>query len=121
MSCYFQVNEEDLWNPSNSVARLFLEQADTLSRLVGKDSGLSPIIEDECEINLSEFINFTDSLVKAYQDSNNKAFRSLLCGFISVALVLVERGGGSLESVSPEHSEMWERLRASNSMGMPRG
>ncbi|MBO0652504.1 hypothetical protein J1792_06800 [Streptomyces triculaminicus] len=121
MSCYFQTADEDLWNPSNSVARLFLDQANTLARLIDRKSGLGPIIEDECEINFPEFLKFVDSLVEAYQNSNNRPFRALLRGFISVALVLVERGGGVLESVSPEDSEMWENLRSSNALGMPKG
>ncbi|QLE72837.1 hypothetical protein FGW37_15695 [Streptomyces rectiverticillatus] len=121
MSCYFQANDTDIWNPSNSVARLFLEQAGNLSNLMGVESGLGPVIEDECEIDFTAFTKFVDSLVKSYQQSNNSAFRSLIGGFVSVALVLVERGGGVLESITPEHAEMWESVRAANAMGMPTG
>ncbi|MEU1818005.1 DUF6086 family protein [Streptomyces roseifaciens] len=115
------MGDEDIWNPSNSVARVFLEQAEALSRLTGEETGLGPVIEDECEISIHEFSKFTDNLVTTYQNSNNRAFRSLLEGFISVALVLVERGGGTLESITPEYSEIWESLRESNAKGMPTG
>lgn len=121
MSCYFQVGEEDLWNPSNSVARVFLGQADVLSRLVGQDSGLGPIVEDECELEFSTFVNFVDSLVKTYQDSNNRALRSLIGGFISVAMVLVERGGGELQSISSEYADMWAEVRETHARSMPTG
>ncbi|WP_144440923.1 DUF6086 family protein [Streptomyces roseifaciens] len=115
------MGDEDIWNPSNSVARVFLGQAEILSHLTGEETGLGPVIEDECEISIREFSKFIDSLLATYQNSNNKAFRSLLSGFISVALVLVERGGGTLESITPEYSEMWESLREANAKGMPTG
>ncbi|MFF4156002.1 DUF6086 family protein [Streptomyces sp. NPDC001678] len=121
MSCYFQVNDEDVWNPSNSVAQIFLGQADTLSRSVGEQSGLGPVIEDECEINLPQFVKFTNILVKAYQDSNNRPFRSLLDGVIAISLVLIERGGGAVDSITPEYADMWAELRANHARSMPTG
>ncbi|MEU1827136.1 MULTISPECIES: DUF6086 family protein [Streptomyces] len=121
MSCYFQLAEEDVWNPSNSVAQIFLGQADVLSRSLGEQTGLGPIIEDECEIDFSQFVRFTNSLVKSYQDSNNRSFRSLLSGVIAVSLVLIERGGGAVESITPEYAEMWAELRANHAKSMPTG
>ncbi|MEU2564294.1 DUF6086 family protein [Streptomyces longispororuber] len=121
MSCYFQVGEEEIWNPSNSLARLFLSQAEVLSNFVGRESGLGEIIEDECEVDPQIFTGFVDSLVNEYQDSNNQALRSLIHGFTTVALVLVERMGGSVQSLKPEYSNMWSVAKSAQERSMPRG
>lgn len=121
MSCYFQVGDEDLWNPSNSVAKVFLGQAAVLSGLVGADSGLGDIIEDECQVDPRAFVPFTDKLVKVYQETNNTALRALLKGFTSVALVLVDRIGAEVVSVKPEYADMWATERELQAKSMPRG
>lgn len=121
MSCYFQVGDDDVWNPSNSLARAFLGQADVLARLVGKDTGLGEVIEDECEIDPAVFPAFVDTLVKAYQDSNNEALRALLKGFVSVALVLVDRMGAEALSIRPEYADMWATESETQARSMPRG
>lgn len=121
MSCYFQVGDDDVWNASNSLARAFLGQADVLSRLIGKDTGLGDIIEDECEIDPAVFPTFVDALVKAYQESNNDALRALLKGFVSVALVLVDRMGAEAASIRPEYANMWATESLTQAKSMPRG
>lgn len=121
LSCYFQVGDDDVWNPSNSLARVFLGQADVLSRLIGKDTGLGDIVEDECEIDPQVFLAFVDALVKRYQESNNETLRALLKGFVSVALVLVDRMGARVMSISPEYAEMWATESETQASSMPRG
>lgn len=121
MSCYFQVGDHEVWNPSNSLARAFLGQADALSRLVREDTGLGEIVEDECEIDPVAFPAFVDALVKAYQDSNNEALRALLKGFVSVALVLVDRMEVEVVSIRPEYADMWAAEREAQATSMPRG
>ncbi|GAA1108456.1 MULTISPECIES: DUF6086 family protein [Streptomyces violaceusniger group] len=119
MSCYFQVGDRDLWNPSNSVATLFLDQAEAFSRLVGHSSGLGPIVEDECQVDVARFQKFTGLLVKRYQDSNNRTLRSLTEGFIVVSLVLVQRAGGEVEEIEQGYAEMWTALREAQDRAMP--
>ncbi|MFJ7902307.1 DUF6086 family protein [Streptomyces sp. NPDC096198] len=114
------MGDEDVWNPSNSLARTFLGQADVLSQLAGKETGLGEIIEDECQIDPAVFTDFVDTLVKTYQESNNEALRALLKGFTSVALVLVERIGCDAPSVMSEYSEMWTTERDAYARSMPR-
>lgn len=92
-----------------------------LSSLVEQGSGLGPIVEDECEIEFSKFVDFVDGLVKTYQDSNNRALRSLIGGFIPVAMVLVERGGGVLQSIASEYADMWAEVREAHARSMPTG
>ncbi|WP_018565598.1 DUF6086 family protein [Streptomyces sp. PsTaAH-124] len=121
MSCYFQMGDQELWNPSNSLAKVFLGQAEVLSGLVRKDSGLAGVIEDECQVDPSLFVPFVDEVVKVYQDSNNEALRALLKGFASVALVLVDRMGMEVVEIAPEFSEMWATEQEFRARYMPTG
>jgi hypothetical protein len=100
---------------------MFLGQADVLSQLVGKDTGLGEIIEGESEIDPAAFPAFVDALVKTYQDANNEALKALLKGFVSVALVLVDRMGTEVVSIRPEYSDMWAAEREAQANSMPRG
>ncbi|WP_159047630.1 DUF6086 family protein [Streptomyces sp. WM6378] len=121
MSCYFQVEDNEVWNPSNSVARLFLRQAVGISELVDHPSGLGEIIEDECEIDPRTFSGFVDAIVSTYQSTNNEVIKSLIEGFTSVASVLVERINGTAPSLQPELSEMWSHKQATLARSMPKG
>ncbi|MFE9571052.1 DUF6086 family protein [Streptomyces sp. NPDC006692] len=120
MSCYFQVEEYEVWNPSNSVARLFLQQATSISELVDHPSGLCEIIEDECEIDPRTFSSFVDAIASTYQATNNEVLKSLIEGFASVASVLVERINGAAPSRRPELSEVWACRQAALSRSMPK-
>ncbi|ORT57949.1 DUF6086 family protein [Streptomyces sp. CB03238] len=121
MSCYFQVADDDVWNPSNSLARAFLGQATVLSQLVGVETGLGEIIEDECQIDTETFTAFVNALVSAYQESNNDALRSLLKGFTSVSLVLTDRIGAEVPSLKSPYVDMWTAEREALAKSMPLG
>ncbi|MFE3182747.1 DUF6086 family protein [Streptomyces violascens] len=121
MSCYFQVADDEVWNPSNAVAQLFLSEAVSLARLIGTASGLGEITEDECEIDPDQFAAFVDALISTYQSTNNTVLRSLLRGFIPVALALVERTGKKTPSMQPEYADAWAREAEVLSHSMPRG
>lgn len=53
------------------------------------------------------FEAFVDALVDRYQWSTHLILRSLMEGFIATALVLVERGGGSVSSLDAESGPDW--------------
>ncbi|NDU77849.1 hypothetical protein GWI34_35350 [Actinomadura sp. DSM 109109] len=96
MSQYFQIGERVLWNPATGVAQVFLRAAESFAALTGLPSGLGPMEEDECEIDIEVFSAFVDALVRRYARSNHVILRSLMEGFTATAIVLVERGGGRL-------------------------
>jgi hypothetical protein len=121
MSCYFQAGELDLWNPSNSVARLFIEQSKTLARIVGTEPGLGPIIEDECEIDPEGFSDFVSALLAAYQRSNNGALKSMMAGVLGISLVLLERGDWQVSNSVEDVTAAWEDRMKTLSRSMPRG
>jgi hypothetical protein len=78
---------------------------------VKADSGLGDIVEDECQVDPRTFAAFTDRLVDWYQRTNNEALRSLIEGFTSIALVLLDRMGVEAASIKPEYADMWATER----------
>ncbi|WP_043635494.1 DUF6086 family protein [Nonomuraea candida] len=94
MSQYYQVGDHVLWNPSNGVSALFLRSAQALAPEAGLPTGLGPMRDDECQIDLKVFTAFVSALVDRYERSNHPVLHALMEGFIATALVLVERGGG---------------------------
>jgi hypothetical protein len=92
-----------VWNPSNGVGLLFLRSAEALAPIAGLPTGISPAGHianaDEWAIDMPVFAEFVDALVDRYQRSTHLIFRSLMEGFIATALVLVQRGAGSIPSL----------------------
>ncbi|MFB7761752.1 DUF6086 family protein [Streptomyces xiamenensis] len=121
MSCYFQTQDTDLWNPSNSVARIFVGQVLTLSDEMAIESGVGEIIEDECEIDGDAFPAFLHALLLRHGNSNNQALRSLLEGVLAVGLVIAERAGWDMPSASTVDNSFWEEKRVQLARSMPTG
>ncbi|MEV3921449.1 DUF6086 family protein [Actinomadura coerulea] len=88
MSQYFQNGGEVLWNPATRVAGLFLDMAQAHARLLGVPSGLGPMEEDECQVDVQAFASFTDALVRYYANSSHMILRSLMEGFAATALAV---------------------------------
>jgi hypothetical protein len=99
VSQYFQTGRTVLWNPSNAIAALFLRTADALVPVVDQRTGLGPMTNDECEIDPEAFGSFVDALVLRYRSSTHPILGSMLEGFLATALVLVERGGGTVPAL----------------------
>lgn len=92
-----------------------------MARLTGSPSGIGDIIEDECRIEQRQFEEFTDQVVVRYQETNNMVLRSLMAGFISVALVLVQRGGGTSRAIGHDSGHDWHAALVNAERSMPRG
>ncbi|HEY2699615.1 MAG TPA: DUF6086 family protein [Pseudonocardiaceae bacterium] len=103
MSQNFEIGEQTLWNPSNGPGRLFVEVAKALETVAELPSGIGLGRWADChEIDLVAFTAFTDALVRRYRESNHLILRSLLEGFVATAIVLVERGGGTVPALSEQ-------------------
>lgn len=107
MSQYFDVGEQTIWNPSNGPGTLFANMAKVLEPVAGSPSGIGigrwgPGDPDTHAIDLVAFTLFTDHLVRRYRESNHLILRSLMEGFIATAIVLVERGGGTVSALSEQ-------------------
>jgi hypothetical protein len=90
------IADRDVWNPANQVAEVFVGQVGIAARILGVESGVEPIIEDECHIDAEKFEDFASALSAAVQRTNNAAFRGMLQGILQVCTVLVYRAGGSI-------------------------
>jgi hypothetical protein len=121
VSCFFQIGEDDVWNPANLVARTFHAEVLALEKVFEVPSGLGPITDDECRIDNRDFTPFVATLLREYQKTNHTVLRSLLEGVIGVGLVLLERAGGSDIPSLKNPGEFWEERRRSLSRRMTRG
>lgn len=119
MSCYVSLDDHEVWNPSNTVARLFVAQATALGEIFNNGSGVGRIVDDEVQIDASQFAAFVASLVGEYERSNNHALRSLVEGFLGVSLVILERAQYSLSEFAQASREFWEVRTAEIARSMP--
>jgi hypothetical protein len=99
MSRYFRAGGLSLWNPSNGVAVLFVRTGEAIATTTEVPSGLGPLIADEHEIDPEAFAVFVDALTEEYRSSDHPILRSLLEGFLAIAIVLVDRSGRDLPSL----------------------
>jgi hypothetical protein len=120
MSCFFRIGNNDVWNPSNLVAKVFVEQVATLSHLTHMDSGVGAIVDDECEIDCIKFSDFTISLLGKYNSTNNTALKSLFEGALIICLILLERAGTQIQTLGYVDVYASERM-SEVSTSMPSG
>jgi hypothetical protein len=117
LSCYFQIGDAILWNPSNSVAELFIQQAKLFA--VSAESGLGELYNDECEVDLPVFNHFIEQLVDQYRRSNHGVLRALMAGFLATSMVLVQRAGGRVPTTDSGRLDDWNSLFEELSRSMP--
>jgi hypothetical protein len=120
MSCLFEVDETTVWNPSNTVARLFQGQTEAAAETLRIASGVGPIIEDECQIDLPVFEEYLSAVVQKFHDSTHPILKSMLTALIATSWVIVERAGGRLPKTEPAQAAAWEQLSQEFAHSMPR-
>jgi hypothetical protein len=118
MSCFVSLGDQDVWNPSNAVARIFLGQSKILEDVFNEDSGVGCLEEDEVQIDTSLFVNFVYRLVCEYDRSNNSALQGLIEGFLSISLVLLNRAQHPLSQFA-ESAEYWQNRVSHFARSMP--
>ncbi|MEU7371585.1 MULTISPECIES: DUF6086 family protein [Streptomyces] len=121
MSCFFRLEGKDVWNPSNFVARLFIEEARALARLLELEPGIGNIVDDECDLNTREFQDFTIALVQRHWNTNNSTLKDLLAAVIGINCVLLDRADQDFSDLNPECRDFWRNRMRVISAGMPRG
>ncbi|MFJ8472000.1 DUF6086 family protein [Kitasatospora sp. NPDC094011] len=113
------MGDEIVWDPSNTVARLFTGEAVAVASAFNLESGIGEIIEDECELDLPVLEAFLADLVRRYHEATHPILRSLTVGFIATASVLVDRAGGQLPPGEPDQVAAWAQLRQEHARSMP--
>ncbi|WP_344633909.1 DUF6086 family protein [Streptomyces glaucosporus] len=121
MSCFFLIGDIDVWNPANTVARVFHAEASALAEVFGTPSGLGPVVDDECSIDGRDFAHFVEVLLSEHRRTSHPVLKALLEGVIGVGLVLLERAGGEGGAIARNAGEFWEDRRRSLSRRMTRG
>jgi hypothetical protein len=119
VSLYFQLNETTLWNPSIKVGLIFKGEADVIASAFGIPSGLSDVVEDDCQVNLPVFETFIAEMVRQLDRTNHPILLSLTTGFVGSALALIERAGGKLPESEPGRAAEWAELSADAARSMP--
>ena len=120
MSCVFEANGVTLWNPSNTVARLFKAEAEAVASAFHVPSGLGDIVDDECQVDLGALQAFVAESTKAYQQSVHPILKSLTISVIATAGVLVQRAGGSFPALDPTVDAAWTQMRSDYGSSMSR-
>lgn len=93
MSCFIDIDGDDVWNPSNQVAALFIGESRAVAQAFGVDSGVGDNIEDQCSIDSAAFASCVSVALEGFAQSNNAPLRALLEGWLAVALELLRRAG----------------------------
>ncbi|WP_405983328.1 DUF6086 family protein [Streptomyces sp. NBC_00872] len=93
MSQYFDLGDETLWNPSNGASRMFRRQVAVFEAELELSSGIGPMENDECQIDLVTFEAFVNALLAQHRRTSHAIVLALSDGFTATVLVLAERAG----------------------------
>ncbi|MEU0451750.1 DUF6086 family protein [Streptomyces sp. NPDC006129] len=93
MSQYFDMGDETLWNPSNGASRMFRRQVAVFEAELGLSSGIGPMENDECQIDLVTFEAFVNALLAYHRRASHAIVLALSDGFTATVLALAERAG----------------------------
>ncbi|WEV26091.1 DUF6086 family protein [Streptomyces sp. 71268] len=121
MSCFFRVADRDVWNPSNSIARLFIAEAEGIASLLSESTGIGPVVDDECELNATSFAAFATALLRRHWSTNHPIMRSLLEGVAGIVFVLASRSEIDLQIDDPDCRDYWLEQSSRFSRVMVRG
>lgn len=89
-----------IWEPSMKVGFCFVDQVRSLETLLKVESGVSPIISDEVEINPVLFEAFVAHCLDRLERTNNGELFALVMGCLQICIALNWKIGGNLPSVS---------------------
>ncbi|WP_405681133.1 DUF6086 family protein [Streptomyces sp. NBC_00868] len=120
MSVYFQIDGTDVWNPSNSVAKLFVSQVEVVEQGLGLPrSGLGPILDDECNIDGHLFNPFLSALVRRHRETNNLPLMLLIEGVVTIGWVMIERADVPAVDTDPVTASFWRQRSLEAASAMP--
>jgi len=95
-------DNRDVWEPSLAVGYLFVDQIHSLERLVGLESGVSPVVSDEVTIDPARFQSFIKGCLRILETSNNGPLVAMTAGPLLIAIALCHAITGKWPPV-PEH------------------
>lgn len=90
-----------IWEPSLRVGYCFVAQVRSIEELLDIQSGVSPVVSDELDINLASFKNFLSVCLDKLERTNNGDLFALVMGCLHICIALNWQMGGKLPKVSP--------------------
>lgn len=112
MSYTFDVGDDTIWGPANSVARIFMGIVKTLSDEYRIPSGLGEDFMGMVEINPVEFAGFAQRVLAERAQSLHMYKSMMLDGILPILIAMADRGGMAIAGRTPEESAYLEGVRA---------
>ncbi|MFH8725727.1 DUF6086 family protein [Streptomyces termitum] len=112
MSYTFDVGDDTLWGPANSVARIFLGTVKTLSDEYRVPSGVGDDLMGMVEIDPVEFAAFVQRVLKERAASLHPYKNMLLDGVLPILIALADRGRMGVTGRTPEEHAYLAGVRA---------
>ena len=108
MSIYIKCAGRSIWNPSSAVGFCFVDQIRSLEKMLAFESGVSPSINDEVDINLAIFEDFVSAALDRLERTNHGELFALTAGCLQICIALNWKMGGKLPPVSPKLKPLLE-------------
>ncbi len=89
-----------IWEPTLRVGKCFVAQVKSIEEVLDIESGVSPIISDEVDINLAKFESFLSLCLGKLERTNDGELFALIMGCLQVCIALNWKMGGRLPPVS---------------------
>jgi hypothetical protein len=112
MSYTFDVGDDTIWGPANSVAHIFMGIVKTLSDEYRAPSGLGEDLMGMVEINPTEFSEFVQRVLAERAKSLHMYKNMMLDGILPLLIAMADRGAMGIVGRTPEESEYLEEVRA---------
>ncbi|MEV6423965.1 DUF6086 family protein [Streptomyces sp. NPDC051662] len=104
MSYTFDIGDDTIWGPANSVAHIFLGTVKTLSEEYRLPSGVGDDLMGMVEIDPVEFTAFVQRVLAERAQSLHLYKSMMLDGILPLLIAMADRGKLGLCARSPEES-----------------
>jgi hypothetical protein len=104
MSYIFEIGEDTVWSPALRVGELYVVSTRCIADARNQPTGLVAIANDMYKIDLPAFERLTRSVLSEYLLSNHPIYREQLRPWLLASLVMLQRGGVSIDPESNEQA-----------------
>ncbi|MFJ7961644.1 DUF6086 family protein [Streptomyces sp. NPDC096319] len=111
MSYTFDIGDDTLWGPANSVARIFLGMVRTLSEEYQVPSGVGDDLMGMVEIDPVEFAAFVQRVLTERANSLHMYKDMMLDGVLPILIAMADRGRLGIVGGTPEERAYLEGVR----------
>ena len=105
-------DNREVWEPSLAVGYLFVDQLHSLERLIGLESGVSPVTSDEVTIDSIRFEAFIRGCLRKLEETDHRALVVLVAGCLQLAIAVNHRITGEWPTVPERHRFLVDNARA---------